>query len=128
MTETAKRTVLIVEDNEDFLGLMEFNFEARTDIHIVDFLTTLPQAEAAIKEIQPGRVDVVLLDDKIQGTSVTGILAEQIRLRDSQVTIIGTSSNPNIYNENSGIDGYLDKCAVWIPGRIESIIDARKRI
>lgn len=129
MIESYRKKLLLIEDDPAMVEIIRTNLEI-TNFEVANTSTTLEEAEKHIAQLNFTSVDVVLLDDNIEGIHVTERFARVIRESDinKEVTIIGISNNSNIYDENSGIDGYLDKCEVWIPGRIQSIIDARKII
>lgn len=107
----------VFEDNEDALDFFDANFPG--NIRFTE--KTVIGAARIIEGLQPGDVDVILLDKHLDRDTTS--LISSIRRRDGQVIIIGTSADGPV----ADVDGHLHKgevnaSSVW------SIIQNRKRL
>lgn len=98
-----KARVFIIEDAPTFRRNLRMTIEL--DDHTVVYeAATLKEAEQIIENLGPGQLDAVTLDCELSKHGIEGyLLAEQIRLKDPQLPIIGMATYPAGY-ASPGLD------------------------
>jgi DNA-binding response OmpR family regulator len=111
----AKKTILIVDDNQDILEALELvlNMEG----YIVARATTRDQVEAKMQEVKP---DLVMMDVLLSGEDGRNIARALKHSAHAKTPIIMMSAHPDVGRtiKDSGADDFISK-----PFKMEELLE-----
>ena len=116
----SSREVFAIEDNRDFLEMFDIHLSA-AGFQLGFVAETKTKAMEGIATLEAGRFCAILLDGDLGNNEDSADLIPQIRARDKEVFVIGTSNRGRV----PGVDDYLDKGQVH---RVAEIISRCKRL
>jgi CheY-like chemotaxis protein len=109
--------IVYVEDNVTNIALVERICRMGNDD-----LVTYVDAETALSEIQPGSIDLILMDLYLGNRSMSGLeLTRLLRQKGVNVPVIGITAYDTLYTgqyEAAGLDTYLEK-----PVAVQDMLD-----